>query len=104
MSLRNFPGNLMFHFFQSLTVHNFNLGGGTDLTGVPTKMLTLNCSFKMTVHNPATFFGIHVSSESVNLMYSEITVATGEVRIVRPFDLEGLVCAEQNGKCVYVNH
>lgn len=65
---------------QSLTVHNFYVGEGSDLTGVPTKMLTTNCSVKMTVYNPATYFGIHVSSKSVNLMYSEIAVATGEVR------------------------
>lgn len=65
---------------KSLTLHNFNLGEGSDLTGVPTKMLTVNCSIKMTVHNPATFFGIHVSSKSVNLMYSDITVATGELK------------------------
>ena len=68
-------------FFQSFTVHNFLFGEGLDLTGVPTKMLTVNCSVRMTVHNPATFFGIHVSSKAVNLMYSEMTVATGEVRM-----------------------
>jgi len=50
------------------------------MTGVPSKMLTVNCSARMKVHNPATFFGIHVSSKEVNLMYSEIRVASGEVR------------------------
>jgi hypothetical protein len=49
------------------------------MTGVPTKMLTVSCSVKMNVYNSATFFGIHVSSIPVNLMYSELTVATGEV-------------------------
>jgi hypothetical protein len=71
-----------YFFLQSLTVHNFYVGVGSDITGVPTKMLTVNCSMRMTVHNPATFFGIFVSSKSVNLMYSEITVATGEVSIL----------------------
>ncbi|KAI4350850.1 hypothetical protein L6164_005258 [Bauhinia variegata] len=65
---------------KSLTVHSFYFGEGSDITGVPTKMLTMNCSVKMTVYNPATFFGIHVSSKPVNLMYSEITVATGELK------------------------
>lgn len=64
---------------QSLTVHNFYFGEGADLTGVPTKMLTMNCSVKMNVYNPATFFGIYVSSSPVNLMFSEIAVATGQV-------------------------
>lgn len=65
---------------RSLTVHNFYFGEGADLTGVPTKMLTMNCSVKMNVYNPATFFGIHVSSSPVNLMFSEIAVATGQLR------------------------
>lgn len=49
------------------------------MTGVPTKMLTLNSSMKMSVYNPATFFGIHLSATPVKLMFSEIAVATGEV-------------------------
>ncbi|KAK7291471.1 hypothetical protein RIF29_06638 [Crotalaria pallida] len=65
---------------KRLTIHNFYFGEGSDMTGVGTKMLTVNCSVKMTVHNPATFFGIHVSSNPVNLKYSEITVATGELK------------------------
>ena len=50
-----------------------------DSTGVPTKMLTVNVSLKISVYNPATLFGIHVSSTPVNLVYSEIVVATGQV-------------------------
>ncbi|KDP33684.1 hypothetical protein JCGZ_07255 [Jatropha curcas] len=65
---------------KSLTVHSFYFGEGSDLTGVPTKMLTTNCSLKMNVYNPATFFGIHVSSVPLNLMYSEIVIATGELK------------------------
>lgn len=57
------------------------------MTGVPSKMLTMNCSLRMTVYNPATFFGIHVSSNLVNLMYSEIAVATGQVNIFSDFSL-----------------
>lgn len=43
-------------------------------------MLTVNCSMRMTVHNPVFFSGIYVSSKSVNLMYSEVTVVTGELK------------------------
>lgn len=67
---------------QSLAVHNFYFGEGSDKTGVPTKMLTVNCSVRMTIYNPATFFGIHVSSTPINLMYSEITVASGQVNFL----------------------
>ncbi|CAO2194314.1 unnamed protein product [Urochloa humidicola] len=63
---------------KSLTVHNFYAGEGTDRTGVPTKLVTLNCSLKINVHNPSTMFGIHVSSSSVRLMYSEIAIANGQ--------------------------
>ncbi|KAL5572649.1 hypothetical protein UlMin_022246 [Ulmus minor] len=65
---------------KSLTVHNFYFGEGSDATGVPTKLLTVNCSVRMSVYNPATFFGIHVSSSPFSLMYSEITVATGQLK------------------------
>ncbi|CAL4978733.1 unnamed protein product [Urochloa decumbens] len=64
---------------KSLTVHNFYAGEGTDRTGVPTKLVTLNCSLRINVHNPSTMFGIHVSSSSVRLMYSEIAIANGRV-------------------------
>ncbi|XP_065848806.1 uncharacterized protein [Euphorbia lathyris] len=65
---------------KSLTVHNLYFGQGSDMTGVPTKMITTNCSMKMNVYNPATFFGIHVSSVPVKLMFSEIMVASGELK------------------------
>ena len=71
-----------FFIFQSLTVHNFYFGEGSDSTGVPTKMVTMNSSVRMTVYNRATFFGIHVSSTPINLMYSEIAVATGQVNFL----------------------
>ncbi|CAK9172776.1 unnamed protein product [Ilex paraguariensis] len=65
---------------KSLTVNNFYLGGGSDLTGVPTRLLTVNCSVKVVVYNPATFFGIYVTANPVSLMYSELTVATGQLK------------------------
>lgn len=59
---------------------NIYVGSGADFSGVPTKMLTVNGSLKLGVYNPATVFGIHVSSTLINLVYSEITVATGQVK------------------------
>ncbi|KAL3598419.1 hypothetical protein D5086_006337 [Populus alba] len=63
---------------KSLVVNNFYVGEGSDSSGVPTKMLTLNGSLRMSVYNPATLFGIHVSSTPINLVYSEIPIATGQ--------------------------
>lgn len=65
---------------KSLAVNNLYIGTGSDFTGVPTKMLTMNGSLRLSVYNPATFFGIHVSSTPVNLINSDIVVATGQVR------------------------
>ncbi|KAA8540409.1 hypothetical protein F0562_024672 [Nyssa sinensis] len=65
---------------KSLAVSNIYIGEGSDFTGVPTKMLTVNGSLRMNIYNPAAFFGIHVSSMPVNLVYSEITVATGQLK------------------------
>ncbi|KAJ6704335.1 LATE EMBRYOGENESIS ABUNDANT PROTEIN GROUP 2 [Salix viminalis] len=65
---------------KSLVVNNFYVGEGSDSSGVPTKMLTLNGSLRMSVYNPATIFGIHVSSTPINLVYSEIPIATGQLK------------------------
>ncbi|GAB4852595.1 hypothetical protein Ancab_016809 [Ancistrocladus abbreviatus] len=65
---------------KSLTVNNFYTGQGLDFTGVPTKLLTLNSSLTMLVYNPAKFFGIRVSSTPVNLLYYDLTVASGQLQ------------------------
>ncbi|KAK1286246.1 hypothetical protein QJS10_CPB20g00694 [Acorus calamus] len=65
---------------KSISVENFFSGEGTDNTGVPTKMVTMNCTLKISVYNPASLFGIHVSSSAVNLVFSEIALATGQVQ------------------------
>ncbi|KAA3479352.1 Late embryogenesis abundant protein, LEA-14 [Gossypium australe] len=65
---------------KSFAVHNFYIGEGLDFSGVPTKLLTVNGTLKLSVYNPATIFGIHVTSNPVNLVYSEIPVATGQLK------------------------
>ncbi|RDX73263.1 hypothetical protein CR513_47151 [Mucuna pruriens] len=65
---------------KSLTVHNLYVGEGTDSTGVLTKMLTVNGTLRMSIYNPATFFGIHVHSTPINLVFLEIPIATGELK------------------------
>lgn len=62
-----------------MAVNNFYIGMGPDFTGVPTNMFTLNSSLRLSIYNPATFFGIRVSSTPVNLIYSDVIVATGQV-------------------------
>lgn len=65
---------------KSLIMDDFYAGEGTDDTLVPTKMVTVNCSVKIEVYNSASMFGIHVTSSFINLKYSEITIATGQLK------------------------
>ncbi|KAK9666146.1 hypothetical protein RND81_14G164000 [Saponaria officinalis] len=65
---------------KSLKVNNLNVAEATDFSGVPTRMITMNATLKLGLYNPATFFGIHVTSTPISLLYSRIIVATGEVR------------------------
>ncbi|XP_011078314.1 uncharacterized protein LOC105162087 [Sesamum indicum] len=65
---------------KSLRVHNLYYGEGSDRTGVPTKFLSLNCSATIVIYNPARLFGIHVSFRAANLIYSQITVATAQLK------------------------
>lgn len=71
----------LFHlcFVQSLVMDDFYAGEGTDHSGVPTKLVTTNCSLHIAVYNPATMFGIHVTSGPIHLLYSEISIAVGQV-------------------------
>ncbi|KAK4780413.1 hypothetical protein SAY87_016519 [Trapa incisa] len=65
---------------RSFVVNNFYVGEGSDSSGVVTKMVTLNGTLRMNIYNPAPLFGIHVSSSPVDLVFSEITVATGQLK------------------------
>ncbi|CAA6665981.1 unnamed protein product [Spirodela intermedia] len=65
---------------KSIAVDDLYAGEGSDSTGVPTKMITVNCSLKINVYNPAPTFGIHVTSSSINLIYSQIAVASGQLK------------------------
>ncbi|KAL9242356.1 hypothetical protein vseg_016365 [Gypsophila vaccaria] len=64
---------------KNIKVNNFYYGEGADIRGVPTKMLTVNISVNITVHNPATFFGIHVSCSTIVLRYYQLTIASGQL-------------------------
>ncbi|KAL9264218.1 hypothetical protein AKJ16_DCAP04072 [Drosera capensis] len=65
---------------KSLAMNNLIVQEGTDNSGVPTKMVTVNSTLKISIYNPASFFGIHVSSTPIDLLYSKISVATGQVK------------------------
>lgn len=64
---------------QSIVFENLNVQSGNDGTGVPTDMLSLNSTVRMLYRNPATFFGVHVTSTPLQLSYYQLTLASGQV-------------------------
>ncbi|XP_021978693.2 uncharacterized protein LOC110874093 [Helianthus annuus] len=85
----------------SWKLNNFYYGEGSDYTGVPTKLLTINCSVKMNLQNPATFFGIHVSSRPLNLFYSQISVGSGQfMNFYQPKKSERTILVNVEGRKV----
>ncbi|KAJ0886129.1 putative Late embryogenesis abundant protein [Helianthus annuus] len=86
---------------KSWKLNNFYYGEGSDYTGVPTKLLTINCSVKMNLQNPATFFGIHVSSRPLNLFYSQISVGSGQfMNFYQPKKSERTISVNVEGRKV----
>lgn len=64
---------------QHIVFRRFDIQAGNDRTGVPTDMLTLNSTVRILYGNPATFFGVHVTSTPLELHYYQLKVASGEV-------------------------
>ncbi|CAA7391515.1 unnamed protein product [Spirodela intermedia] len=65
---------------KSIAFQSFNLHPGMDWSGVPTKMLTMNSTVKISFRNPATFFGVHVSSTPLELYFCDLVVAAGRMK------------------------
>ncbi|XP_042402313.1 uncharacterized protein LOC121992183 [Zingiber officinale] len=64
-------------FVKSVAFQSYDIHAGTDMTGVPTKMLSINSTVRIAFRNPATFFGVHVSSTPFQLYFSDLKIATG---------------------------
>ncbi|KAF5951559.1 hypothetical protein HYC85_009503 [Camellia sinensis] len=67
-------------FVKSMVFQNFDIQAGMDQTGVPTDMLTLNSTVRIFYRNPATFFGVHVTSTPLELHYYQLKLATGYMK------------------------
>ncbi|KAL1215668.1 hypothetical protein V5N11_024213 [Cardamine amara subsp. amara] len=55
------------------------LKSGNDPSGVLTDMLTLNSTVRILFRNPATFFAVHVTSSPLQLSYSQLILASGQI-------------------------
>lgn len=65
---------------KNMVFWDFTVQAGMDGTGVPTDMLSLNSTVRIFYRNPATFFGVHVTSTPLELYYYELKVASGQMK------------------------
>ncbi|PWA74679.1 late embryogenesis abundant protein, LEA-14 [Artemisia annua] len=65
---------------RSIAFDQFVVNAGADASGVATEMVTLNATIKFNFRNRGTFFGVHVSSTTVDLAYTELTLASGSIK------------------------
>lgn len=64
---------------NSITIGEFNVQAGTDSSLVPTNLVTLNSTLKLSYRNTGGFFGVHVTSTPVLLNYYQQTIASGSM-------------------------
>ncbi|KAG8071787.1 hypothetical protein GUJ93_ZPchr0006g40608 [Zizania palustris] len=62
---------------KSVVFETYHIQGGTDRTGVPTKMMSVNATVRLRFRNRGTFFSLHVTSTPFHLFYDDLTVASG---------------------------
>ena len=77
----------LYPYLQNIVFHNLVLGSGSDSSGVPTQMASLNCTVEIEYHNPSKYFGVHVNPVEAAINLSELEVARGEV-----FAIHSIVC------------
>ncbi|KAL6885898.1 hypothetical protein ACP4OV_010159 [Aristida adscensionis] len=65
---------------NSITFHKFVIQAGTDASLVPTEMSTLNATVRLTFRNTGGFFGVHVTAQPVTLYYSQLLMASGNIK------------------------
>ncbi|KAK7251690.1 hypothetical protein RIF29_35105 [Crotalaria pallida] len=65
---------------KSIKFDHVQVQAGSDATGVTTDMISMNSTVKFTYRNTGTFFGVHVTSTPLDLTYSEIVIASGNMK------------------------
>ncbi|XP_054787055.1 uncharacterized protein LOC129293239 isoform X2 [Prosopis cineraria] len=65
---------------KNIVFESLNIQAGNDDTGVATDMLSLNSTVRILYRNPATFFGVHVTSTPLELHYHQLSLASGLVK------------------------
>ncbi|KAJ4963265.1 hypothetical protein NE237_023204 [Protea cynaroides] len=62
---------------KSIIFESFNIQAGMDNSGVATDMMSLDSTVEIWFRNPATFFGVHVTSIPLQLYYYQLKLASG---------------------------
>ncbi|OIW16031.1 hypothetical protein TanjilG_04566 [Lupinus angustifolius] len=65
---------------KSIKFDEVRVQAGADASGVATDMISLNSTLKFRYHNTGTFFGVHVSATPLDLSYSDIVIASGDMK------------------------
>ncbi|XP_045792677.1 uncharacterized protein LOC123887401 [Trifolium pratense] len=65
---------------KSIKFDHVTVQAGSDSTGVATDMISMNSTLKFTYRNTGTFFGVHVSATPLELSYSDIVIASGNMK------------------------
>uniref|UniRef100_A0ACD5UPQ1 Uncharacterized protein n=1 Tax=Avena sativa TaxID=4498 RepID=A0ACD5UPQ1_AVESA len=65
---------------NSVTFHNFVIQAGTDASLVPTELSTINATVRLTFRNTGSFFGVHVTAQPVTFYYSQLLMASGDLK------------------------
>ncbi|KAL3680286.1 hypothetical protein R1sor_023242 [Riccia sorocarpa] len=65
---------------KNIQFQNFLLAEGTDLTGVPTNVLTINATTTLVFQNPSKYFGFHVSPTHTDMTFQQLKVAEGQAK------------------------
>ncbi|XP_056699018.1 uncharacterized protein [Spinacia oleracea] len=65
---------------KNMVFLDYTIQAGMDGTGVPTDMMSLNSTVRIFYKNPATFFGVHVTSSPLELHYYQLKVASGQMK------------------------
>ncbi|KAE9616412.1 putative Late embryogenesis abundant protein, LEA-14 [Lupinus albus] len=64
---------------KNIVLKNVNVQSGNDGSGVSTYMLSLNSTVGIKYRNPASFFGVHVTSTPLLLTYYHLQLASGQI-------------------------
>lgn len=65
---------------KSVVFESYHIQSGTDRTGVPTRMMSVNATVRLRFRNRGTFFGLHVTATPFLIFFDDLTVASGNMK------------------------